>query len=167
MDDIWNKIVRAKDLLRRRLLFIGWLTHLLEKHNIKPILVGGNALEFYTLGRYSTYDIDLVSSGRNIIDKELRKKGFKKTGRHWYNENIDISVEIPDTILAGSLDKVETIEIDGLKVYVISKEDLIIDRLNAYVYWKSIEDGRWAKTIMILYYDELDWNYLNTRATEE
>ncbi|MFQ6072300.1 MAG: hypothetical protein ACE5KT_06330 [Methanosarcinales archaeon] len=89
MDDIWNKIVRAKDLLRRRLLFIGWLTHLLEKHNIKPILVGGNALEFYTLGRYSTYDIDLVSSGRDIIDKELRKKGFKKTGRHWYNEKIE------------------------------------------------------------------------------
>ncbi len=65
-------------------------------------------------------------------------------------------VEFPDTALAGSLDKIEVFEVDEFKVHVIGKEDLIVDRLNACVFWKSKDDCRWVKELFLLYYDKID-----------
>ena len=68
-------------------------------------------------------------------------------------------VEIPDTTLAGSMDKVEIFEIDDFKVYVIGKKDLIVDRLK--------DDCRWVKELILLYYDKIDWKYLKDRCMKE
>ncbi len=122
----------------------------------KPILVGGNALELYTLGGYSTSDIDLVCLSRELVGEVLEKLGFRRFGRFWLNEELEMVVEIPDITLAGSMDRIEVFEIDDLKVYVIGKEDPIVDRLNACVFWKSKDDCRWVKELILLYYDKLE-----------
>jgi hypothetical protein len=49
---------------------------------------------------------------------------------------------------------------------VLGVEDLLVDRLRAWVHWKSDEDGRWAARLAALYADELDWSYLRTRAVD-
>ena len=52
-------------------------------------------------------------------------------------------------------------------VYIIGVEDLIIDRLDAYVHWDSTDDGNWAQELLALYQQDIDWTYLKTRAQAE
>ena len=57
--------------------------------------------------------------------------GWEGTG----HADLDVAIEIPDDVLAGSEEKITQVEIEGLNVYIIGVEDLIIDRGNAYVHW--------------------------------
>ena len=146
---------------------MGLLTQEAEKRNVLPIVVGGSAVDFYTEGIYSSYDIDLVSN-RKIIGEILENVfNFKPSGRHWINEQIGLSVEIPDSRLAGDKDKVTVIRIENLNVYVIGIEDLIIDRLNACVHWKSETDCDQAMFMIRYYRDRLDFRYLEEKAKDE
>ncbi len=166
MQDYIKKLKSVENPLKRRLMLVGILTKELESKGVIPILVGGNALELYTLGGYSTSDVDLICD-RKLAGEVLEKLGFRKFGRFWVSEEFEMVVEFPDTSLAGSLDKVELFEFDDFRVYVIGKEDLIVDRLNACVFWKSEDDCRWVKELLLLYYDKIDWEYLEKRCKEE
>lgn len=165
--DIWEILKRIEDRLERRLRFVAWLTAVLEDRGVMAIVVGGHALEFYTLGEYATGDIDMVCADLTTVREVLEEARFQREGRHWYREDLDIVVEFPDTTLAGSRDRVERITVGDHVVYLIGKEDLLIDRLNACVHWQSEEDCRWAKRLLALYGDEMDWEYLRRRAAEE
>jgi len=167
MQEYIERLRKVENPFKQRLLLVGILTKELEEKSIIPILVGGNALELYTLGGYSTSDIDLVCLDREQVGEILEELGFRRFGRFWLNEELDMVVEIPDTTLAGSMDKVEIFEIDDFKVYVIGKEDLIVDRLNACVFWKSKDDCRWVKELILLYYDKIDWKYLEDKCKEK
>lgn len=151
----------------RRLYFTGILTHLLSLENLVPVLVGGNAVEFYTLGGYATGDVDIVISDHDAFNKALRSLGFKVTGRHWYSKELDLAVESPASRLAGDFDRLTEVTIKGLKAYIIGIEDIIIDRLNAFVHWKSLDDARWAKEMIVLKKEDIDWKYLEGRAKKE
>ena len=156
------------DPLRRRLYVCALVAAALPQAKKLPyVVVGGNALEFYTLGAYATVDVDLVSARRTEIGDLLENWGFDRTDRHWHRADLDIAIEIPDDVLAGSEDKVTQVEIEALTVYIIGVEDLIIDRLNAYVHWRSTDDGNWAQELMVLYQQDIDWAYLKTRAQAE
>jgi excisionase family DNA binding protein len=155
------------DTYEKRLLFVGLLTKELTKYNIRPIIVGGNAVEFYTLGGYATADIDVVIEDHKILGKVLTGWGFKKQGRHWTSEEYDIIIESPGDELSGSVDKIFEVEIKGLKVYLEGIEDIVIDRLNALVHWKSKDDGEWARRMVELNRDKIDWKYLEKRAKKE
>ena len=97
-----------------------------QSDGLPYVVVGGNALEFYTLGAYATVDVDLVSARRTEIGNLLESWGFERTGRHWHHEELDVAIEIPDDVLAGSEDKVIQVEIEDLTVYIIGVEDLIM-----------------------------------------
>lgn len=155
------------DTFEKRLLFVGILTKELAKYNIRPIVVGGNAVEFYTIGNYTTGDIDVVVEDYKKLGEVLTGWGFIKEGRHWVSKEYDILIESPAEELNGSMEKIVEIEIRGLKVYLEGIEDIIIDRLNAFVYWKSKEDGVWAAQLMKLNKEKIDWKYLNKRAKED
>lgn len=155
------------DTFEKRLLFVGLLTKELTKYNIRPIVVGGNAVEFYTLGGYATADIDVVIEDYKILGKVLTGWGFKKQDRHWTSEEYDIIIESPADELSGSMDKVFEVEIKELKVYLEGIEDIVIDRLNALVHWKSKDDGEWARRMIELNRNKIDWKYLEKRAKEE
>lgn len=75
------------------------LTSLLHGYQIKPIIVGGLAVEIYTRSEYTTSDIDLVSDGRDIIDHLLVQLDFKREGRHWMHKDLLVSIEIPSNRL--------------------------------------------------------------------
>jgi len=59
-------------------MFSELLPGLLAPRGIIPILVGGCAVEFYTLGSYATQDIDVVIPERREFDLALRALGFSK-----------------------------------------------------------------------------------------
>lgn len=169
--DLRTKLEYAQNIddpLRRRLYVCALVSAALAHSDGLPyVVVGGNALEFYTLGDYTTADVDLVSSKRSEIGNVLESWGFNRMGRHWYHADIDVAIEFPDDVLAGSEERITQVEIEGLNVYIIGVEDLILDRVNAYVHWRSIDDGDWAKELMALYKDEIDWDYLVTSAQAE
>lgn len=164
IDDLLERLREVKSPLERKLFLTAMLTEALRDEGIRPIIVGGTAVEFYTLGGYSTLDLDLVCKGRERLDGFLQKLGFKRYGMHWYREDLDLAIEIPGSVLTGSEDRLTRIEIGGLAAYMIGIEDIIADRLNAYVHWKSEDDGRWAKRMMILHRDKIDWAYLEERS---
>jgi len=161
-----SRVKETKEPLAKRLLFMGMLTKALEPKDVKPIIVGGNAVEFYTAGGYATSDIDLVAPSE-LLDEILTKWGFKKEGRYWLNEELDVLVEAPSSTLAGDPKKITEVEIEGVTVYLLGIEDIIIDRLNAFVRWKSQDDRFWAMELMSLHKDEIDWDYLKKRAEKE
>jgi excisionase family DNA binding protein len=162
-----NYLKSMPDTFEKRLIFVGLLTKELTKYNIRPIIVGGNAVEFYTLGGYATADIDVVIEDYKILGEVLEKWGFRKQGRHWTSEEFNILIESPADKLSGSVDKISEVEIKGLKVYLEGIEDIVIDRLNALVHWKSKDDGEWARRMIELNNNKIDWKYLEKRAKEE
>jgi predicted nucleotidyltransferase len=170
MIDKIRQIKNANDRLDKIMIFTAVLTRELKQYGIKPVLVGGGALEFYTQGNYTTLDVDLVIAGRDEAKKVLAKMGFSRAPgvKSWYSEELELSVEIPDETLAGSMERLTVVELDeDLTVYVIGLEDLIIDRLNAYKWWKSLSDGEWATATMAIHFDDIDYKYLKMRAKEE
>lgn len=151
------------------MLFVcGMVTAALESENIKPIVVGGFAVEFYTLGSYTTHDIDLVILEHQKADQIFEQLGFVKEGRHWYHSEADVAIESPASILKDAdLSKVTEIDVEGYKIYLIGVEDLILDRLRAGVYWKSTEDVESAKDLLINCREQIDWEYLKNQAHKE
>ena len=54
------KIEQFKDPLKEKLYALSILTEALKDIDLKPILIGGTALEFYSLGGYATKDVDIA-----------------------------------------------------------------------------------------------------------
>ncbi len=82
----------------------------------------------------------------------LEEMGFARRfgERHWYHEDLDVAIEIPDEFLAGSMEKVAIVEVNGMETYVIGIEDLVVDRLAAAKFWKSRADAHWAAKLLVL-----------------
>ncbi|ACO04494.1 MAG TPA: hypothetical protein DEP48_05300 [Persephonella sp.] len=168
--NLLEKVKAEKDILKKHLLFSAWLSQKLKEKNIPlPVIVGGSALEIYTGGFYLTGDIDLVSPYRDEIEKVILDTGyFRKSGKNLISEKLGLFVEIVDEKLAGSMEKTNIIKIDeNLDIRVIGLEDLIIDRLNACVHWKSYSDCEWAEVLIEEFKDKIDLKYLKERAKEE
>ncbi len=169
MREALAEAAKIEEPFKRRLYVLGVITRALEPARIVPILVGGCAVEFYTLGSYATQDVDVVVSGRDEFDSVLRSLGFSRgTGeRHWYSEALDVAIEAPDNVLAGSQDRVVVVDVNGFDVHVIGLEDLIIDRLKAFSFWKSAADGEWAGRLIALHEPAIDWDYLRGQTERE
>ena len=154
--------------IERRIYFLGWLNRKLKEMDVNnfPVLVGGSVVSYYTAGNYATQDIDLCYSS-DRLDSALLPAGFRKDGRYWVHKELDILVECP-----GSAPPERIIEVElknGDYVYISSIEDIIIDRLCAFAFWKSSADGEWAGLMLESDTDEfpIDWQYLEKRAEEE
>jgi predicted nucleotidyltransferase len=147
---------------------VGILTDLLGEKQ-RPIIVGGLAVEIYTRNEYTTVDIDLILSYREKADEILVQLGFQKQGRHWFHPILLVSVEIPNFVLedADSERVVELILPDGMKVYVIGLEDIILDRLRACVHWKSNSDCEWAERLYFLHKENIDIEYMRITAKKD
>ncbi len=172
MEELIRKIKEETNALKKLLLFMAWLNRKLKEAGIKtfPILVGGSAVEVYTFGYYVSGDIDLVAQNRDGIRNVLLSTGlFKEVGRLLISEELGIFVDIPDDALAGSYEKIRTIKIPELdtEIKVIGIEDLIVDRLNACIFWKSETDCEIARYLFEKYKDEIDLSYLIERAKKE
>lgn len=113
------------------------ITDILLEYEIRPIIVGGLSVEIYTMGGYTTYDIDFVLKGYDKASEILFELGFEKIGEDWVHPEIGISVEIPSNYLTGDYDKITQLPVDDKTVYIIGIEDIVLDRLRSAVHWKS------------------------------
>lgn len=147
----------------RMLAFCALLTDYFQKDGIKPIIVGGLSVEIYTRWNYTTYDIDIITDGRDIIGELLTNElGFKKEGRNWYHEDLELSIEIPDNFLEGSRDKIVSIKLEnGRSIFVIAIEDIIVHRLKSAVvsspkHPEWADDYEWAERMFQIHKNDSD-----------
>ena len=162
-----GRLREEADPRRRRLIMLGLLTARLSPEGIEPILVGGAALEFYTAGGYATGDVDLALPFGPEVDTAFAALGFEKEGRFWYHADLDLFFEAPAPAGLPGEDAPRTeVAVEGLRVVIVGVEDLLVDRLRAWVHWKSDEDGRWTRRLAKLYAHRMDWGYLRARTRD-
>jgi hypothetical protein len=138
------------------------------KGPLKPVIVGGFAVEWYTGGGYSTVDLDVAYLRPDRIGSMLESLGFTKVNRHWVSTRYDLQIEVPShAVDRVVLDHSLTIEIAGHRAVMIGVEDLIIDRLCGYTHGRSTGDLHWATSLYAAYADRLDGDYLLSRARTE
>lgn len=162
-----QQIEQIKDPLQRKLWALGVLTKGLALHKLRPILIGGAALEYYSLGGYATSDVDVAVPTDRAVDAVFAEMGFKKEGRYWVEQDLDLMFEAPAGILKGEDAALTKVKLEDLECYILGIEDLIIDRLNGYVHWKWEDDGRWVRRLVHLHGKTLDRDYLRRRAEKE
>ncbi|MBI4211011.1 MAG: hypothetical protein HY540_00090 [Deltaproteobacteria bacterium] len=129
-----------------------------------PVLVGGAAVEFYTEGNYATKDIDMVTFGSKELVDVMQQLGFEKHGKDYLHEVFRIYIEFPSDCL-GPEEKKDEIDVNGSALNIISLEDLVIDRLCAYKFWKSEKDG--VAALLLLESGNMDVQRLENRSRAE
>ncbi|SDC27440.1 MULTISPECIES: DUF6036 family nucleotidyltransferase [unclassified Candidatus Frackibacter] len=168
---IRETIESSRSDFAKRIEIIAIITEAMKDIGVKPVIVGGHAVEFYTSGGYATMDIDMLCTCSIYeVNSILKSLGFDKEGKYWVltDENIDIAIEVPSGPLAGDSDRLTKVEInEGLNAYFIGIEDIIIDRLNRYKHWGEYSDEEWIIGMIILNHEEIDWEYVYKRAEEE
>jgi hypothetical protein len=162
-------IASKEDGLYKKIAIMAIVTKAIKNLGVKPVIVGGQAVEFYTSGGYTTMDIDMIcETSISKIDSKLAPLGFKREGKYWTLVDFNIAIEVPSGPLAGKWDKVAEVEVDDeYTVYIIGIEDIIIDRLNRYKHWNVESDKEWIMGMLYINYQEIDWEYLLDRAKEE
>lgn len=117
-----------------------WFQSLFAPADPPPTLVGGGAVELYTGGAYRTGGLDFVGVVTKDAGRKLEQAGFERDGRHWIHRRYRLLFETPDRSLdSGST--VATIRFGTNSVVVIGLEELIVDRLAAWQFWRSEIDG--------------------------
>jgi hypothetical protein len=152
-------------------MFVALLSRrVVEQGAQMPIVVGEEALEIYTQGNYTTGDIDLKASYREM-QTAIVEMGFRKRGRTFFSEQLDIYVDWLGASLeegAEAEQRTVLVEIDEhLCIRLISIEDLILDRLNAAKWWKDSDSRMWAGVLARIEDSTgvpLDVDYLRRRA---
>lgn len=158
-------LAREANPARRRLVALALVSDRLREVGLDPILVGGAAVEFYTAGGYTTSDVDLALPHGPMTDAAFVELGFVKEGRFWIRADLDLLFEAPAPAGLPGEDAPRTeVEVDGIAVVILGIEDLVLDRLRAWIHGTSDEDGRWARRLVLLYADQLDWAYLRSKT---
>ena len=121
-------------------------------------------MEFYTQGAYTTADIDMVADGGKDLIEIMRRLGFEKIGKDYIDRKNGVYVEFPGSSLKAS-EKTRPVQVGSRSFRIISMEDLIVDRLNAFKFWRSLVDG--ANALMLLELGDSDEDRLKKRASEE
>ncbi len=162
---IAGKIVNPID---RGMLVAAIITTIAKNLDIKIIVVGGFASQFYSGGVYQTLDIDIsIETGKSKeLFQKLKEMGFKIKGRIIEHDEIPIPIDIVGDF-EGSTQHIRKYEVEEMPVYVIGVEDLIIDRLCACKYWESLSDCRQAEWIYDVQKESIDEKYLLKRSREE
>ena len=117
-----------------------WVQSLFSIDDAVPTLVGGGAVELYTGGAYRTGDLNFVGVVTAAVAKRMGEAGFERRGRHWIHERHRLFLEFPDDALDRA-NVVATIRVGTTSVVVIGLEELIVDRLAAWQFWRSEIDG--------------------------
>jgi len=161
-----RQVKKEPNELKRKMLLVGYLSDELSKRGAFLFLVGGQAVETYTAGQFTTGDIDITTTDQEATERLLTRLGFKREGMIWLNEKLAIAVHIVGSYPTRT-EKVRTVEVGPYRVRVVGVEELIIDRLRAA---KSQRSGRDAEQALVLFSGfrkRIDLDYLRRRAKQE
>lgn len=163
---VFDRILELDPGPRRTAALVAWFQGLFEDRREAPVLVGGGAVELYTGGAYVTGDLDFVGYLTEAVTERLQNQGFRRRGRHWVHPSAEIFIELP----ARTFDRVVRVDstaIGEAVVRVLSPEDVLVDRLAAWKFWRSSLSGVNAYLIWKERGDEMDIAWLERSAKSE
>ena len=161
-----SQLKKEPNELKKKMLLLGYVTDSLEKKSESVYLVGGQAIETYTAGQFTTGDIDITTTDREATEEILQRISFKKEGMVWLNEALGLAVHIVDSY-PKRIGKTRTFQVGPYTVRVVGIEDLIIDRLAAAKFWNSQRDSEQANALFNSFRKQIDLQYLRERARQE
>jgi predicted nucleotidyltransferase len=166
-----GQAIAGQQKLERQLYVAAAISGGFEERGVPAVLVGGTVVEFYTAGGYTTADIDMVLPPleRKEIETVMEELGFVRSGdyRHWSHPQIPFPVEFPPGPLeVGHLpvDKLNEIDVEGIKLKILKVEDILLDRLVMAQEWTDLQAQAQAEMLMYAHYEEIDWPYLHGQA---
>jgi len=141
-----------------------------------PILVGGGAVELYTVGAITTGDFDLSCAQQDILEATMQSLGFVrpsgpgKATRGWIHPELALGFEVVSaSLLDGLADwtMVRIVEVNAAgSIAVIAPEDMIADRMGQFASGTAAEMLGQARAVFNLC-EGLDLHYMNRRIREE
>lgn len=165
-EDARKELLATSNPFERRLLFAAWLSEQTTEVVMKPVVVGGHALEAHTGNEYTTGDLDLLVAHASHEVAVLRACGFEHEGRVWWHQELALAVDLIEQPLAGEWERILEVETPLGLARLLGPEDIILDRLNAVVHWGVDSELIWVETVMRKQ-RQLDWDYLERRARED
>lgn len=123
------------DVAQRTLEVVAVIEEAAAPLGIRPTVVGGMAVYFWTEGdAFVTYDIDVVMAIPEQLAEILAQLGFARSrdSRHWELPGTEVLLEAPSADLdAGA--QVAVIELpSGRTARVLSRIDILLDRLDEF-----------------------------------
>jgi hypothetical protein len=112
-----------------------------------------------------TADLDFVAPRGDATRRVMEGLGFRREGRVWFDAGLSIVVGFPSATLAPA--RATAIEVAGVGVAIIEVEDLIVDRLAAWKYWRWHPDGVAAGLLLAIHSKRLDAQRLHDRCEDE
>ena len=170
--DLWQGTVEVDDAVFFRVL--RETVDVLRRSGIPHVFMGG--LASAALGRPRwTHDIDVFvkkdDAGRTLAILEEEGFAIQETDPQWLFKALKDDVLV-DVIFRSSgkiflddemVTRAQHADIDGLRVPVISPEDLVV--IKALVH-KERAPRHWFDALALLRRDDLDWKYLVRRAIQ-
>ena len=118
-----------------------------------PIVVGGEAVEIYTRGGFTSHDIDLKSSMDVLVDCLEKELGFRRVQHAFNSVDPPFAIEWQGAALEEGRegeDRVRIIQVGDDRIVLIGFEDLIVDRLNAAKFSQHAESYEQAKELYLV-----------------
>lgn len=107
-----------------------------------PVLVGGGAVELYTVSAVMTGDFDIVTDRQAEFERALKQLGFTKPGglghtfEGWVHPDLRLGFEVvSSTLLDGMADRDRVVLFDvgaDGSAAIVSIEDMIADRMGQF-----------------------------------
>jgi hypothetical protein len=169
LDGLRVELQRTADISDRTeqmLEIAGIVDAALRAIEIRPIVVGGLAVAYWTTGLYLTGDIDVVMPQSAQIEERLAALGFERDGRFWTLPGRDPVFEAPGSTL--ELDPNGHIEVElasGRTIRIQQVEEVLLLRLAEFVATGNADV--FQQCLWLLGVSGLDRERLRARADEE
>jgi len=167
LEELKVKLRAAPDATRRRLYFAALLARAAGIPTDDFIVVGGSAIEIYTVGEYTSGDIDIVSGRHERLRSVLSAWDFRKDGRVWVGNDLGFVVDLNRDPYTGDFQKTTIVTTPYGPVRLAAIEDLIVKRLVSAKYWKEPHDFDHAKLLAAGFADRIDWDYIERFASQK
>lgn len=155
-----------RDPTEQMLEITGVVDAALRPIEIRPILVGGLAVAYWTTGLYLTGDIDVIMPHSAEIEGRLAVLGFERDGRFWTLPGRDPVFEAPGSTLELNPDgHVEAELASGRTIRIQEIEELLLLRLAEFVATGNADV--FQQCLWLLGASGLDRERLQVRAAEE
>lgn len=165
-DELRAGLASASTPTERHVFFAAMLRVAAEVPDSNFFVVGGSAIEVYTVGRYSSGDIDIVCADARAVETVLRQWRFKREARVWVHEELGIVVDLVKPPYTGSPTRTTLVTTPFGPVRLAAIEDLLVKRLSSYRHWEAKEDIEHAKLLAVQFADRLDWDYIEEFAKD-
>jgi hypothetical protein len=161
-----NDILALPSRVERTPALAWWVQSLYPDDAVRPVIVGGAAMELYAKGAYITADLDFVGDVPPSVAASFKEAEFERLGQHWLYEEESVSVIFHgESLRAGERTVKE--RFGAYQVLIVSPEDLLVDRLSGWRHRRSPAHGVQAYLLYYLVHSAMDIEHLHRRAAQE